>query len=54
MVYNMYMFSVVCKKIYFLRLSVKNANLILPRFMYRVNRDSESGIATTPKLVSMT
>ena len=49
----MSMFEVVCKKLYFLRQTMKNAILTLLRFAYMANRDSELGTETTLKIVSM-
>ena len=37
----------------FLRKTIKNTNLIVPRFAYKANRNSKSGTETTPRLVSM-
>ena len=51
-IYILHMFGVVYKKSHFLRLTIKNTNLNLPRFACRANRDSESRSKTTTKLVS--
>ena len=46
-VYNMSMFEVVCKRLYFSRQSVKLKVKILSHFTCRANWDSESGFKTT-------
>ena len=51
-VYNMSMFSVVCKNHFFFGLIVKNASLTLSCFAWRANQNSELGSETTHRLIS--
>ena len=47
------MFGVICKKVTFFEIIFEIDNLTLPRFVCRVNHDSESKFEATHRLVSM-